>query len=87
MALLNAPPLSEKMIGKDAKAFGSWGPFFMQLFRGTAFYGSGTTAQRPALKDLKSGGYYFDKSLGAAGRPIWVNSTATGWVDSAGVAV
>ena len=87
MALLNAPPLAEKMIGTDAKAFGSWAAFFMQVFRGTSFYGSGTTANRPALKDLKAGGYYFDTSLGANGRPIWVNRLGTGWVDSAGVAV
>ena len=87
MALLNAPPLSEQMIGDDSKVFGSWGAFFMQVFRGTAFYGSGTTAQRPALKDLKAGGYYLDTTLVAAGQPIWVNSTATGWVNYAGVAV
>ena len=46
-----------------------------------------TTANRPALKDLKAGGYYLDTTLVAAGQPIWVNATATGWVNYLGVAV
>lgn len=40
---------------------------------------SGVTADRPT-KLLWPGRPYFDTSLGAHGKPIWVNKTATGWV-------
>ena len=39
---------------------------------------SGTTAQRPPM--LFAGQPYFDISLGANGKPIWVNKAGTGWV-------
>lgn len=47
---------------------------------------SGTTANRPT-KNLYPGRRYFDTSLGANGRPIWVRKDGAGWVDAAGVAV
>lgn len=44
---------------------------------------SGTTADRP-IRDLAPGDPYFDVTLG---KPIYVNTAANGWVDSAGSAV
>lgn len=46
---------------------------------------SGTTANRPA-QHLFPGRFYFDASLGANGKPIWCNKTATGWVLADGTA-
>jgi hypothetical protein len=46
---------------------------------------SGTTAQRPT-KGLFPGRMYFDTSLGANGKPVWVNKGATGWVLADGTA-
>ena len=40
---------------------------------------SGTTLQRPTT-GLWVGRRYFDTSLGAHGKPIWVNKTGNGWV-------
>lgn len=86
MALLNAPPIRDALTDKEGKATPAFGNWLMQVFRGTPFYGSGITANRPSLSDLKVGGYYFDTSLGALGKPIYVNKTATGWVTADGVA-
>ena len=47
---------------------------------------AGTTAQRPTT-NLYAGRYYFDTSLGANGKPIWLNKNATGWIDATGAAV
>lgn len=45
---------------------------------------SGPTAQRPTK--LYVGQTYFDTSLGANGKPIWVNKAGTGWVLADGTA-
>ena len=47
---------------------------------------AGTTAQRPTEK-LYIGRRYFDTSLGAKGKPIWVDKDGTGWVDASGASV
>lgn len=86
MALINSPPLNEKMILEDGRMSVAWTMWFMQVFRGTAFLGAGTTGNRPNLRDQKAGSYYLDTSLGANGRPIWVNKGATGWIDADGTA-
>lgn len=63
-----------------------WANFFTQVFRVCAAVAqSGPTAERPTA-DLFPGRPYFDTSLGAAGKPIWVNKTATGWVLADGTA-
>lgn len=87
MALINSPPYVEQLILKDGRMSVAWTQWFSQVFRGTAFCGSGITANRPPLKDLKAGAYFFDESLGANGKPIWVNKGATGWVLADGTAV
>ncbi len=46
---------------------------------------SGTTANRPTA-NLWPGRMYFDTSLGANGKPIWVNKVGTGWVLADGTA-
>lgn len=43
---------------------------------------SGTTANRPIK--LFVGQMYFDISLGANGKPIWVRKDGLGWVDATG---
>lgn len=84
MANINNPPLGEPLTEKDGKARTSWSLWFGQVLRGSAFLGSGTTANRPPLKDARPFTYYGDTTLGI---PVYVNATATGWVNSAGAAV
>lgn len=64
----------------------SWSNWFAQV-RIICFaqQESGTTANRPTTS-LYVGRRYFDTSLGANGKPIWVNKTATGWVLADGTA-
>lgn len=45
---------------------------------------SGTTAQRPVK--LFVGQQYFDTSLGANGKPIWVRKDGLGWILADGTA-
>ena len=47
---------------------------------------SGTTAQRPNV-NLWAGRPYFDRSLGANWKCIFVNADASGWVDGDGNSV
>lgn len=64
----------------------SWNNWFSQV-RLICFaqQESGITANRPT-KNLYPGRRYFDTSLGANGKPIWVNKTSTGWVLADGTA-
>ena len=80
MALLNNAPLGEPMAEEDGRASRAWSSWFGQVFRGSAFLGAGATADRPALKDLRPGTYYFDTSLGANGKPIFVRKDGAGWI-------
>ena len=86
MALINNPPIGEPLAEKDGKARTSWSLWFGQVKRGSAFLGSFTTANRPPLKDLTPGTYGLDISLGANGKPVFVNKGATGWVLADGTA-
>lgn len=45
---------------------------------------SGPSAKRP-IKNLYPGRYYFDTSLGALGKPIWIGSDGSTWVTADGV--
>lgn len=84
MARINAPPNATPFTRPDGSIDPAWAEWTMQTFRAAQMiYGSGTTADRPT-KDLRPGGVYFDTSLGANGKPIWLNKTATGWVDATG---
>ena len=47
---------------------------------------SGTTAQRPTT-NLFPGRPYFDTSLGAHGKKIWVDKSGSAWVDGTGASV
>lgn len=63
-----------------------WATWFTQAWQILfAVSQSGTTADRPTT-NLWPGRMYFDTSLGANGKPIWVNKTATGWVLADGTA-
>lgn len=62
----------------------SWIRFFNQLrLLAVSIQNSGTTAQRPTA-NLWVGMVYFDTTLG---KPIWVNTAGTGWVDATGTPV
>jgi hypothetical protein len=84
MALLNQTPNTavDEMGGKVNQ---SWAQFFSQISALlTAITQTGTTAKRPTTF-LWVGRPYFDTSLGAHGKPIWVASVAAGvatWVDA-----
>ena len=61
-----------------------WAAWFNQVFLiSFAQAQSGTTAQRPTT-NLYPGRAYFDSSLGALGKKIFVDKNSTGWVDSSG---
>lgn len=62
------------------------GRMSLLMVMANALVQSGPTAQRPT-QDLWPGRPYFDTDLGANGRPIWVNSDASGWVDADGNAI
>lgn len=84
MSLINSPPLVEPLFNKSGKIAVAWSNWFMQAFRLLFdIQNSGTTAQRPST-NLYPGKPYFDTSLGALGKPIFVNKTSTGWVDAQG---
>jgi hypothetical protein len=91
MNLLGAPPAKLEVLDKigttQLKTFAAaWIEFFSSVYYSiTYLQQSGTTAQRPT-KNLYPGRPYFDESLGAEGKPIWVNKTATGWVYADGTA-
>lgn len=64
-----------------------WRNFFNSIFNVcNALTMSGTTANRPTAM-LWPGRMYFDTSLAANGKPIWVNKGGTGWIDATGAAV
>ena len=74
------------MLFSKARPTTSWQTFFSNAYQLlVALTLSGTTANRPT-KFLFVGRTYFDTSLGAHGKPIWVASVSAGvatWIDSA----
>lgn len=81
------PPVQEKVTDQSGKLTISWIDFISQLFlTANSLLESGTTAQRPT-KNLWIGRMYFDTSLAANGKPIWVDKNGTGWVDGSGASV
>jgi len=86
MPLINPAPITEAVADQNGKAVPSWAQWFQQVY-GLCFdvQNSGTTAQRPT-KFLYPGKFYFDTSLGANGKPIWLNKNSSGWVLADGTA-
>ena len=85
---INVPPVNSNLPldaeGTAARWTGPWGNWFSQAYRILfAEAESGTTANRPT-KNLYIGRSYFDVSLGAHGKKIFVDKDLTGWVDSSG---
>ena len=92
--IIGLPPVNSQLpvLDEDEQPIGHaewpapWGNFmtkaYMILF---ACSESGTTANRPTT-NLYPGRVYFDTSLGANGKPIWVNKGITGWVLADGTA-
>lgn len=87
MAVINTPPLADALIDRSGMARNALSQWVMQVFR-ICFdvQNSGTTAQRP-VTNLYPGKEYFDTSLGALGKKIFVNKNSSGWVDGTGAAV
>lgn len=82
--IISQPPIRESFQDEKGNISRAWSAWMQQAFR-VLFSAtqSGTTAQRPA-DTLYPGKPYFDQSLGAHGKAIFVNKDATGWVDSSG---
>lgn len=79
-------PTQRQMLSKDGMIDSNWYIYLTQLNDYIAQNTqAGTTAQRP-VENLYAGRRYFDTSLGANGKPIWVNKGATGWVLADGTA-
>ena len=86
--MIGLPPISSALIvnGELAMWPTPWGNWLSQAWQILqAVEQSGTTANRPT-KNLWVGRTYFDTSLGANGKPIWVNKLGTGWVLADGTA-
>lgn len=65
----------------------NWIQFISTVYFGIKYtQTSGTTAQRPT-SDLFAGRFYFDTSLGARGKPIWISKDGSTWIDSTGAIV
>lgn len=91
MALISAPGNPAVDVQDDqgniVRVESGWRNFFSQVFTiCNALTMSGTTANRPTAM-LWAGRMYFDTSLAANGKPIWVNKGGTGWIDATGAAV
>lgn len=91
MSLISAPGTSAVDLqdedGNVTNVSGGWRNFFNSVFNiCNALTMSGTTANRPTSM-LWPGRMYFDTSLAANGKPIWVNKGGTGWIDATGAAV
>lgn len=87
---ISIPPLNSALpLDDDAKAarwptpWGNWMTRAGNIL--LAVSESGTTANRP-VSGLYPGRMYFDISLGANGKPIWMNKGMTGWVLADGTA-
>ena len=66
--------------GNPVRVSQPWSAFFDRVFKVCfAQSQSGTTAQRPTV-GLYPGRRYFDTSLGANGKPIWVDKSGAAWV-------
>lgn len=82
------PPLNSALpVAEDlaqwSKPWGNWFSKAQVILFATSQ--SGPTAERPT-KNLYVGRTYFDTSLGANGKPIWMNKGLTGWVLADGTA-
>ncbi len=86
---ISAPPLRVPVSEMDAdgvpvRVTRDWSSHFTQVFNIVfAQSQAGTTAERPT-KGLYVGRRYFDISLGAKGRPIYVDKTGLAWADADG---
>jgi len=79
MALINKPPSGAVDQGAEMQNPG-WASFFSAVFNLlSGLTSSGTTAQRPTTF-LFIGRTYFDTSLGAHGKPIWIAKDGVTWI-------
>ena len=82
-SIIGTPPLRDPAGESWSKPWGNW--FAQVRLICFAQQESGTTANRPT-ENLYSGRRYFDTSLGANGKPIWVRDDGAGWVLADGTA-
>lgn len=67
-------------VNESAAIDANWQEFFSDAYFGIKYtQTSGTTAERP-VKDLFPGRFYFDTSLGANGKPIWIAKNGVTWI-------
>lgn len=84
--MISPPPNKSPIQNSTGFIANAWQEFFTNVFMGIQdIESSGTTANRPT-KNLYPGRFYFDTSLGANGKPIWVNKLGSGWVLADGTA-
>lgn len=86
--MIGNPPVQSSLVVKDGVAmwtqpWANWMTASWQIL--FAASQSGLTADRPTT-NLWVGRPYFDTSLGANGKPIFVNKLGTGWVLADGTA-
>jgi hypothetical protein len=82
--MIGGLPARAKVLAED----GTLDPMWIELLSDVVIFiqgmqTSGPTSKRPT-KNLYPGRYYFDTSLGALGKPIWIGSNGTSWIDADG---
>lgn len=81
--MISNPPVKtpfDTEIGPEA----AWLEFMSDVYKAIqGLQSSGTTANRP-IKNLFVGRFYFDTSLGARGKPIWIAKDGSSWIDATG---
>lgn len=85
---IGTPPLASQLpvVSEYATWSQPWANWFLQVFQIlSAQTESGPTANRPT-KNLYIGRRYFDTTLGAQGKPIWIGKNGTTWVLADGTA-
>lgn len=85
--MISPLPAKAAALNADGTLSSAYIEFLSEVFLGlAAVQSSGTTVDRPT-KNLFVGRTYFDTSLGANGKPIWISKNGYSWVDASGVIV
>jgi hypothetical protein len=80
-------PAKAVVVNEDNTISDDYANFLSEVFYGVvATQSSGPTSKRPT-KRLFPGRYFFDTSLGARGKPIWIAADGSTWIDATGAVV
>ena len=82
--MIGTPPVKTPFDDESGNPDGDWIIFMGDVYKGVqATQSSGPTANRPK-NNLFIGRYYFDTSLGALGKPIYIGKDGKTWITADG---